>query len=264
MTNRYRVTARNSATRSENRIHDDTVARTHGFRGGLVPGVTLYGYMTRPVVEHYGREWLERGTIQVRFGRPVYEGSEVEITATEAASGSGGDIGLRLTDGDGAECVSGTASLPPAPVPPFEVEAVAQAEPPVSRPEADEASLAPGRTLGTWWESLDSERLAPSVAALGDDIPLCREQGLASPGAVILTANTVLSSNVLMGPWVHVGTELANLAAVPAGALLETRARVRDRFERQGHQLVQLEVVWRRDGEPVAAALHTAIYRLRS
>ena len=51
---RYEVRAHNAATASENKIHDDDVARRYGFSGGLVPGVTLYAYMTRPVVDALG------------------------------------------------------------------------------------------------------------------------------------------------------------------------------------------------------------------
>jgi len=50
-----RVTARNTAAQSENAIHDDEVARQYGFRGGLVPGVTVYAYLTHPLVEAWGR-----------------------------------------------------------------------------------------------------------------------------------------------------------------------------------------------------------------
>jgi len=63
----YRVKARNTSERSENKIHDDAVARQYGFRGGLVPGVTVYAYMTHPLVEAFGTGWLERGTASVRF-----------------------------------------------------------------------------------------------------------------------------------------------------------------------------------------------------
>ena len=42
-TSTYTMTARNPATGSENRIHADDVARRHGFRGGLVPGVAPCG-----------------------------------------------------------------------------------------------------------------------------------------------------------------------------------------------------------------------------
>ena len=42
----YRVEAFNTAKESENKIHDDTIARRFGFEGGLVPGVDVYAYMT--------------------------------------------------------------------------------------------------------------------------------------------------------------------------------------------------------------------------
>src|SRR3989441_210846 len=58
----YRVKARNTAESPENKIHDDAVARQYGFRGGLVPGVTVYAYLTHPLVAAFGAAWLERGT----------------------------------------------------------------------------------------------------------------------------------------------------------------------------------------------------------
>ena len=78
MTTSYAVRAYNPATASENKIHDDDVARTYGFQGGLVPGVTVYAYMTHPVVETFGRPWLEHGTMAARFVRPCYDGDEVQ------------------------------------------------------------------------------------------------------------------------------------------------------------------------------------------
>src|SRR5256886_7527398 len=44
----YRVTAKNTST-GDNKIHDDVTARRYGFRGALVPGVTVYAYMTQPL-----------------------------------------------------------------------------------------------------------------------------------------------------------------------------------------------------------------------
>ena len=69
----YQVRARNGAAASENKIHDNDVARQYGFAGGLVPGVTIYGYMTRPALDWFGAEWLSRGTMSARFVRPFYE-----------------------------------------------------------------------------------------------------------------------------------------------------------------------------------------------
>ena len=47
----YTVRAHNASIHSENKIHEDTVAKQYGFRGGLVPGVTVHAYMTRPFAE---------------------------------------------------------------------------------------------------------------------------------------------------------------------------------------------------------------------
>src|SRR5438093_611879 len=77
----YRVRARNTSADSENKIHDDTVAASYGFRGGLVPGVTVYGYMTVPIVARFAHDWLERGSMQVKFHQPFYEGEDVSVHA---------------------------------------------------------------------------------------------------------------------------------------------------------------------------------------
>ena len=49
------VSAYNTAAASDNKIHDDCVARRFGFRGGLVPGVEkVYAYMAHMPVARCG------------------------------------------------------------------------------------------------------------------------------------------------------------------------------------------------------------------
>jgi len=79
------VKARNTSSTSENKIHDDEIARRFGFRGALVPGVTVYAYLTHPLAEAFGAAWLERGTASVRFTKPIHEGEEVRVTGTVTA-----------------------------------------------------------------------------------------------------------------------------------------------------------------------------------
>jgi len=83
----HHMRAHNGATASENKIHDDDVARQHGFAGGLVPGITVFGYLTATVVEAWGRAWLERGSLSARFRQPIYEGDNVTVTGTLGAEG---------------------------------------------------------------------------------------------------------------------------------------------------------------------------------
>ena len=75
----YRVQAYNTAKQSENKMHDDTVAKRFGFSGGLVPGVDVMAYMMHLPVAKWGRAFLERGLIDARFVKPVYDGEIAEL-----------------------------------------------------------------------------------------------------------------------------------------------------------------------------------------
>ncbi len=83
----YEIEAFNTAKNSENRIHDDAVARRFGFHGGLVPGVEVYAYMTHLPVRHWGRAWLERGIAECRLLKPVYDRDRVSVTADQREGG---------------------------------------------------------------------------------------------------------------------------------------------------------------------------------
>src|SRR5436305_3206268 len=110
----HRVSAYNTAHDSENKIHDDATARQFGFGGGLVPGVDVYGYMTHLPVLRWGRAWLEHGTAECRFFKPVYDGDAATVTAIDR------DGAFEITvESRGEACASGRAALPkePPPVP---------------------------------------------------------------------------------------------------------------------------------------------------
>src|SRR5204863_6453272 len=96
----WRVRAHNTATASANKIHDDEVARSFGFSGGLVPGVDVYAYMTHPPVERWGRDFLERGVMEARFLQPVYDGDDLEVTFAD-------DSVITLRDSHGLASATG-------------------------------------------------------------------------------------------------------------------------------------------------------------
>src|SRR6478752_7453105 len=103
----YRVSAYNTSKQSENKIHDDTVARRFGFSGGLVPGVDVMAYMMHLPVEKWGRAFLERGLIDARFVKPVYDGEIAELVAEEKS----GVLSIEVMS-RGQLCATGSASLP--------------------------------------------------------------------------------------------------------------------------------------------------------
>jgi hypothetical protein len=243
-------TARNFATASENKIHDDAVARAYGFRGGLVPGVTSYGYLAEFVLRRRGVAFAENGAINVRFGSPVYEGEHVTASLND-------DDELALCNDLGEVCVTGevrASRRDSRPIPGL-------ATLPDRRPPADETSLAVGVTLGSLYDVASHDAVDGYLDAVELE-PASR--GAVHPAWMLLAANDILVQNVRLGPWVHVGSDVQLLGAVHYHDLVETRAVVTANFTRKGHRFVELDVVGSVDEHAVTRVRHTAIYQLRS
>jgi hypothetical protein len=256
----YQVEAFNTAKDSENKIHDDAVAQRFGFTGGLVPGVDVYGYIAHLPVARWGRAWLEHGTAECRFLKPVYDGDIATLTETP-----GSDDGIAIeVESQGIRCATGSAWLP-APVAPPSGETEEAPVPVVAekRPPADEQSLAVGRTLAIRPFRTDVAFGANYVRDLRETDPLYAAQGLVHPGFILRLGNWTLSHNVVLGPWIHVGSRVQNFSAARIGQELTTFARVTANDVHKGHKFVDLDVLVRADGVPVARIAHKAIYRPR-
>jgi hypothetical protein len=251
----YRVEAFNTAKASENKIHDDTVARRFGFGGGLVPGVDVYAYMAHLPVARWGRAWLERGAAECRFQKPVYDGDIASVAAVETAEG----LDLRL-ESHGELCAVGRASLPERP-PPSPASFAEPPAPPADRPPASETSLAVGTLLGIRPLPITRDLVAQCIADLRETETLYLRDGLAHPVVIARTGNWALNHNVVLGPWMHVGSKLQHFAAAHIGDELSVRARVTGNYERKGHRFVDADVlVLANTHTPVARIAHTAIW----
>jgi hypothetical protein len=251
----YRVEAFNTAKASENKIHDDAVARRFGFGGGLVPGVDVYAYMTHQPVARWGRAWLERGAAECRFQKPVYDGDIATVTAVETAEG----LDLRV-ESHGEICAIGNASLPlrapPSPEPFAEPPL-----PPADRPPASEAALAAGTLLGIRPLPITRELVQQCIADLRETETLYLKQGVAHPVIIARTGNWALNHNVVLGPWMHVGSKLQHFALAHIGDELSVRARITGNYEHKGHRFVDVDVlVLANRALPIARIAHTAIW----
>jgi acyl dehydratase len=256
----YHVRAHNPATESENRIHHDDVARRYGFSGGLVPGVTVYAYMTHPVVAAFGQPWLERGTLTARFVRPCYDGDEVTVDA----AAEDGDVLALTARRDGDEVIAtGTASLASrAPASPA-IDAYPSAPLPDERPRATRDTLAALDPMGSWAATFRAEHAPAFLEEIRDDLPLYRAGGPAHPGYLLLAANSILVANVRLGPWMHVGSDVTNFGVVADGDRVSTRGRVSNLFERKGHRFADLDLLLvANDTRPVQHVHHTLIYEI--
>ena len=83
------------------------MAQRYGFQGGLVPGVTVYGYACHALVQALGPDWVERGTAHLRFVAPCYEGEELVVTVHMAPPPP---FEVEVNTGE-RTCVVGSAAL---------------------------------------------------------------------------------------------------------------------------------------------------------
>jgi hypothetical protein len=262
----WRVYAYNQASASENKIHDDTVAQRYGFRGGLVPGATVYAYLVHPAIVAWGLDWLLRGTASAVFRKPIYDGDLVRVEP--AAEGLHAYQG-QVIDPDGTVCASGRVSLPerPSEAPKRRGDPPAPSED--ARPEATRATLEKLRSKGMgsvrvpWHGNHPWDRYTRALEQTAD---LVRPDGggFANPAFTLGLANLALVANLRLGPWIHAQSQVQNHAAIPLGSALDVEAEIVDLFEQKGHEYVDLDVTVFLDSDrPAMSTRHRAIYRLR-
>lgn len=256
----HRVVARNPSTESENRIHADEVARKYGFKGGLVPGVTVYAYACAPILEALGERWLDKGSATMRFSAPCYDG---ESLAATVGVGNGEPHSITVSVGE-RTCATGTAATTSDP---GVFEAIDWVPLPDTRPPASDQAFSPGTVLGAIPLPTDEERMSDYLQSIEEPSPLYSRDRIVHPGMLLNGANWILGANVMMPAWVHVESRMQHRRRVAVGEPVQVRAIVANAFERKGHRFVVIDAAWVAGEGPaadelVASARHTAIWRL--
>ena len=254
----YRVSAYNTSKHSENKMHDDTVAKRYGFSGGLVPGVDVMAYMMHLPVAKWGRAFLERGLIEARFVKPVYDGEIAEVTGEE----SNGTLSIAV-ESRGELCATGTASLPPA-APSFTLSDFDEVAAAGERKPVNATSYELDKWLGAVPRSWPSDAAKEYLSDIRETETIYAREGLGHPGLLPRVMNKVLVDNAILGPWIHVGTRMQLLSAARIGDELTARAKVTGNYDKKGHRFVELDALVVANGTtPLAHCRHIAIYQPR-
>lgn len=261
----HTLRAYNDASMSENKIHDDDVAAQYGFRGGLVPGVSVYAYMTYPLVQHFGPDWLARGTAQVTLAKPFYEGDAVTVSATVTAV-SEAEIRLDIcsVNADGVACGVGYATLPVAvgdvPDPNTVPRGPVQAE----RIPVSWDAVVLGEPLPILQLRVEATENEAYCRTHSDDLALYQgSDGYVHPGWLLQRCNRIFSHRFILNPWIHVGSEITMYRPCRVSEAIEVRGVPIDKFARKGHEFAVLDILILANGEVAQRVKHTCIFRPR-
>ena len=264
--NTWSATALNTAPDSENRIHGDDLAKEYGFEGGLVPGVTISAYLVHPLIERWGKSWLDRGYANCRITSPLYD-KEIFEVKTEMVDCSKANTALIRENGvvsANAE-VALTKELPSAPL--LREDRLVSQD--YKAPQASKKI----------WEKLKSEGCQSFIFSWMHDDPLIylknedhlpkllqpKQGGYSNLSFLLGCSNWILAGNAYMNPWVHLQTISQNYRAVGLNSSLIAEMEINKVYEKKGHEFIDVFVNLfdQKDEACVARINLIAIYKLR-
>ncbi len=261
----YEIVARNYGAAHANKIHSDAGAAEHGFAGALVPGVAMYAYLTHPLVDAFGKDWLARGSVSAKFIHPVYDAdamrAEAKITRVQPLG-----VELQLLNSENKLCAVGSATMP-AVLPlvdpsQYPTKVLPREE---NRWPATIAAVKAGDVFGSLEFTPDLAAQAEFLKNMVDDSPLYHGADSAChPAFWITQANEIFMHNFALGMWIHTASETQHYALARDGERLTMRGRIIETSERRGHELVSADLAIFGEADRVIAHIkHSAIIQLK-
>lgn len=260
------ILALNDAEDSENKIHSDEIAARFGFKGALVSGVNLFGYLTQSLVRSYGASWLESGMLDVIFLKPAYQDELLNIRTESLSSETGHRNHVTSLYNEEDRLLAKLESWLPNELPPLQQYLESSASPlgePEFRPEIS-------------WESIELDTPAPSFIwqpGIEDNaahVAIQRDQSKLYQGAdaylhpyfILQMCNKALMRMYIMPAWIHTGSKLTVRRGLRVGEAIEIRCLPIEKWEQRGHQFIKLYVAMLVNSEVAVEIEHSAIFRI--
>lgn len=264
----YTVRAFNYATASKNKIHSDEVAATLGYRGGLVPGVGVYSYMTVPIVQALGADWLANGSMTGKFINPVYDGEMVTVQA-RVTNADHLRLSVRAFNEAGDLCAIGEAAHPASDADPIHTYDYPLGHTPLENERlAPVASEIPsGHVLGTIEFEFDGDNFQGESGKFIEDMQETQKiykgkKGVLHPALVPHLANQILARNVNLGPWIHTASNVRHHSLPEPGETVSLRGKISHAYENRGHDIAVMNLALFGEKDRLITHLtHTAIIR---
>ncbi len=256
--------ARNHAEAHENKIHSDEMAARFGFKGALVPGVTVFGLTSIALTKQFGPGWLEGNTVHTRFIKPAYHNEELDVFLTSSGSTSE----ARCTNKDATllctlQLQQGVAASE------FGLQGFDLNAKPTPANRANRQTIC--------WDAIHEDQPFPvrswqpsaqenaKLAAEVDDHHSAFSAtgtGLVHPHLLLSHANQVLVDQFEMPAWIHVGSELRLHRALHQDTTYRTFAKPVRKWKHKGHEFLTIYIAYEAGGEASTEIWHTAIYRV--
>ncbi|SVB22129.1 uncharacterized protein METZ01_LOCUS174983 [marine metagenome] len=250
-----------------NPIHSTEVAKSYGFDGPLVGGVTVWGWATDTILAALGEGWLEEGWAEYSFRQPTFPGDTLAVRATLNQGLLAASWTVEMINQSGEVCVSGMVGLGRA-------EWVDELIKPRSMGPTKESHGKGPLTLesaeiGKDWSAMEldfSEAVSEEFIALKQrtDNPLFIDKNAVShPSWTAGWAEMILRHNFAIPSSMHTKSRVQHHRKIPVGTSVIGGAHLIDAYERKAHHFANYDVLLV-DGEGIELAQlrHWTIFKI--
>ena len=235
--------ALNTAPNSENQIHGDDMAKEFGFKGGLVPGVTVSAYLLHPIIEKWGLDWLEKGWAKCKITSPLYDRENFSVYLNEISENK---ILSNLKNSNQVVTANAEASLlkdiPEAPKIRNDKIAIENFQGPLASKNVWMKLKKDGcMAFEYFWGGKDPLIYLRDQNNLPDLLNPSKK-GLSNLSFLLGCSNWALASSAYMNPWIHLQTTSQNYQALSFNSSVIAEIQVNEVFEKKGHEFVDVDV----------------------
>ena len=157
--------------------------------------------------------------------------------------------------------ISCSPKCTPARVALADVAAVPAGAEVAERPEIRWENVIVDEPFPAWHWTPDAVENAEAAAQVEDDHALYRS-GVVHPHMILGTANRTVTRALSPAAWLHVGSEIRFHKLLRVGDTVEVRTVPTAKWERKGHEFVDLRILYLVACEVATEIVHTSIFKI--
>lgn len=250
-----------------NPIHSTEVARSYGFNGPLVGGVTVWGWATDTILAALGEGWLEDGWAEYSFRHPTFPGDTLTVRAALNEDSSVEIWNVEMVNQSDEVCVSGMVGLGKA-------EWLHELKRPHSMgPTREPDNKGPltleNAEIGKDWSGMElnfSAEVSREFIAQKQrtDNPLfAGKNAIAHPSWTAGWAERLLRHNFAIPSSMHTKSRVQQHRKITIGTPVIGGAHLIDAYERKAHHFANYDVLLvDKEGVDLAQLRHWTIFRI--
>ena len=250
-----------------NPIHSTEVAKSYGFAGPLVGGVTVWGWATDTIIGALGEEWLEKGWAEYSFRRPTYPGDNLTIRASLNENSTDESWTVEMINQSGEICVSGLVGLGRAVWLDELVKPVAMI--PVDELNNKGPLVLEDAPVGKDWSAMtvdfsksECERFIADKQRTDSPI-FTSEDAVAHPSWTAGWAEMLLRHNFIIPSSMHTKSMVQHHGLIPIGTSVIGGANMVNAYERKAHHFANYDVLLvDGQGSELAQLRHWTIFKI--